>query len=526
MDKNPNAIQNIVIVGGGTAGWMSATYLNKALNLSFKNCKITLIEASDIATVGVGEATIPGIAHFFKFIGVTEAEWMKACNATYKLGIKFSGWYNNNPLDSYWHNFGQPQRNKRNKVPLSHYWLKEKNQGYQIPFAKTMMESVQLCEANKSPKVPFEKESSKIPYAFHLDAGLMASYLKKIAIEAGVNHMVGKVEKANLDQNGFIQSLDTISHGKLEGDLFIDCSGFFSLLIGKTLKEKWISYADSLFVDRAIAIGSAYHPDDPYNEQQGGLKSYTTAKAQNAGWSWNTPLITREGNGYVYSSQFASNTDAETEFRQFLGKKAQHSTAKHLKMRIGKFKRSWVKNCVSIGLSCGFIEPLESTGIALIQIGLQNLMFNFPDKSFDVALINNFNEELNDQYENIRDFIILHYCLTKREDTPFWKTVKNETYIPNSLQERIEKWNYQWPNSIRVDGLMFTDFNYISILAGMNRFPKKALPILDFYKSHKSQFSNTILRGAELAKCHPTQAEYFKQLYSINFKNSLELLTL
>ena len=525
MNENPNAIQNIIIVGGGTAGWMSAAYLNKALNSSGEKCKITLIEASDIATVGVGEATIPVLALFFQSLGIKEAEWMEACNATYKMGIKFSGWFDNSPQDHYWHPFGQPARDKRNKVSLSHYWLKEKNEGYRVPLAKATREAIQLCDANKSPRVPYEKDSPKIPYAFHLDAGLLASYLKKIAIEAGVNHLIGKVEKANLDQNGFIQSLDTDHHGKLVGDLFIDCSGFAALLLEKTLKEPWVSYADSLLVDRAVAVSCSYNEGDPYNEQRGGLKPYTTATAQNAGWSWNTPLITRDGNGYVYSSQFASKTDAETEFMQFLGEKAMNSEARHLKMRIGKFKRSWVKNCVSIGLSSGFIEPLESTGIAFIQTAIQYLVYNFPDKSFDRVLINNFNQELDKQYENTRDFIILHYCLTQREDTPFWKAVKNEAHIPDSVQELIEKSKCMWPNSLFLEGLMFTDFNYISVLAGMHHFPKKSLPVLDFYKSYKNHFDATIQRGVSLAESHPTQAEYFKKLYSIDISIPFELIT-
>ena len=339
-----------------------------------------------------------------------------------------------------------------------------------------------------------------------------------------MQHLVGKVEKANLDQNGFIQSIDTDAHGNLEGDLFIDCSGFNALLIEKTLKEPWISYADSLVVDRAVAIGGSYLPDDPYNELRGGLKPYTTARAQKSGWTWNTPLISRDGNGYVYSSQFASETDVETKFRQFLGEKSKDSTARHLKMRIGKFKRSWVKNCVSIGLSSGFVEPLESTGIALIQIAIQNLLYNFPDKSFDASLLNTFNEELNQQYENTRDFIILHYCLTQREDTPFWKAVKNETHIPDSVKERIEKWKYMWPNTLKPEGLMFADFNYISILAGMNFLPQKSLPVLNFYKSHKNHFNNTIKRGAKLAESYPTQAEYFRKLHATEASNPLEVL--
>jgi len=517
MDNKHNDIQNIVIVGGGTAGWMSATYLNKALNHSTTNCKITLIEASDIATVGVGEATIPGIALFFQYLGIREVEWMKACNATYKMAIKFCGWGDNSPPDFYRDTFGNNVRHKKNNVSLAHYWLKEKSNGYTIPLAKALKESVQLCEANKSPNVPYAKESSKIPYAYHLDSGLLASFLKKKAIDAGVKHLIGKVENVNLDHNGFIQSLDIDSQCKLKGDLFIDCSGFYSLLLEKTLDEPWISYADSLLADSAVAIGCSYHPDDPYNEHNGGLKPYTTATAQQTGWTWNTPLITREGNGYVYSSQFKSKTDAEIEFKQFLGEKSKDSTAKHLKMRIGKFKRSWVKNCVSIGLSSGFIEPLESTGIALIQGALRNLVFNFPDKSFDIDLANKFNKELNDQYENIRDLIILHYCLTQREDTPFWKAVKNETVIPDSLQARIEKWEYMWPNKLRTN-LMFDDFSYFHILAGMNRFPKKMLPVLDFQEPYRKYFNSTIQRGVDLVENHPTQADYFKMIYQPIFQ--------
>ncbi len=514
------SIQNIVIVGGGTSGWMAAAYLDKALNRQGERpVSITLIEASDIPSVGVGEATIPIFRGFFDFLGFAETEWMEACQATYKLAIKFVGWVDNAPGDHYWHTFGNLQPSHGANISQYQKWLHAKGKGHAVPFAKSVHESVHVCEAKKAPKSAFEAVPGQqnLGYAMHLDAGLLADFLKKDCLEKGIRHLVGKVQRANLDERGFIKNLDTEEHGSLEGDLFIDCSGFGALLIEKAMKAEWESYGDSLLVDRAVAVGTSYDEGDIYNENHGGLNSYTTATAIGEGWVWHTPLRTRDGNGYVYSSRFADEMGAEQTFRHFLGERGKEADARHLKMRIGKFKQAWVKNCVSIGLSSGFIEPLESTGLALIQIGIQQLVQNFPDKDFDEILIGNFNEQITRQYENIRDFIVLHYCLTQREDTPFWKAVKYETKIPASLQAQLDKWKYLWPNSGSEGGPMFGNYNFVSILAGMNYFPKKYLPVLDIYANYENGefFDKVNERGGKLVKALPAHAQYFKDLEKI-----------
>ncbi len=515
MDNSTKRIEKVLIVGGGTAGWIAACYLNKALNSNDKSCDITLIESHDIPSVGVGEATIPNISQLFRFLEIPENIWMSQCNATYKLAIKFEGWNDNALGDYYWHTFGSIAPNQGGNISLSQVWVHERNKGLDLPFAKATQEAVYLCEKNKSPKIPFKQSQKTPPYAYHLDAGLLANMLKEYATKNGVRHLVDQVDQVVLGDKGYIKEIKTKNEQYLEADLFIDCSGFKSLLLDKVLGEPWESYGDSLLVDSAVAIGSPYEEGDIYNEKLGGINSYTTAKTHNAGWSWHTPLITRDGNGYVYSSNFIDKEQAEAEFRKHLGARSDNSVARPLKFKVGKYKRSWVKNCVSIGLSSGFIEPLESTGIALIQIAVQNLIYNFPDKTFDPALIDNFNYKLHEQYENIRDFIILHYCLTQREDTPFWKAVKYDATIPDTLKERLEEWKTLWPNGKITANLMFGPYNYKSILAGMNYLPSRSLPILDFYKTGDTVFQNIKTKGESMAETHPTQAEYFKEILKV-----------
>ena len=445
---------------------------------------------------------------------------MERCNATFKLAIKFVNWLDNGPDDYYWHIFGNLPYNQGPKVAMYHHWLKNKLAGNSKAFAHSVDAGAALCEAKKAPKSGIgEQQAQRINYAFHLDAGLVAELLKEKAVQGGVEHLVSKVQDVKLDENDFIQQVLTDQGDRLEADLFIDCSGFSSLLIEKAMKEPWESYEDCLFADRAIAIGRLYAEDDPYNEKNGGLNSYTSATAINAGWIWHTPLVSRDGNGYVYSSRFISDDKAEAEMRQHLGTDLPTTDPRYLKMRIGKVRRSWVRNCVSLGLAGGFIEPLESTGLALIQIGIQHLVHCFPDKAFNPAMIAHYNRIMTEQYENIRDFIVLHYCLTKREDTPFWKAVKHETKIPDSLQEKLDLWKVMWPNDVRGSGRMFGPYNFVSILAGMEYLPKQCLPLLSFESDEEQQakqfFKQVESMGTGLVQKLPGQGEYFQQLKRI-----------
>ena len=473
-------IEKIVIVGGGTAGWLSANVLQRTLSASpDSQLAITLIESSDIPTVGVGEATLPTLPALFQFLGISESEFMTECNATFKLGIKFVNWSglkNRSGDDVFWHPFGLKQYTSGNFVPDSQLWLSRMLDGTgTTSYARDCFAEVRCCEALKAPRSIIEQDyRAPVQYAYHLDAGKLAEFLKKRAIANGVVHIVDNVQQVVQDNRGFIDHLICKGTGTLPGDLFLDCSGFSGLLINKTLNEPFESYSKYLPCDSAIAMQVPHSEDAVINP-------YTTSTALSNGWVWNTPLTNRDGSGYVYDSQFTTPESAEQELRKHVGESAHNIDARHLKMRVGKTKHAWVKNCVSIGLSSGFIEPLESTGIYLIEIALEHLIHNFPTKSCEPAIVSNFNKKMDIQYREIRDFLILHYCTTQREDSPFWKYCKHHEKIPDSLQEQLDLWKVMWPNNKRPGlGPLFPDYSYTCILAGMQRWPQQSLPLLHY----------------------------------------------
>ena len=508
-----NTIKKIVIVGGGTAGWLSAAYLNKLLNNTRQNCKITLIESSDIPTVGVGEATIPTLIQTFKFLGFSEQEWMTRCNATFKMAIKFVNWAKGD--DVYWHPFSK--QHHAGGFPLSYYWLRNKHNGNNISYDYSCINASYLCDIRKAPKTFQAPEyQGAISYAYHLDTGLLATFLKEKSMAAGVDRVVDKVVDVVLNERGFINHLVTEKSGDLAADLFIDCSGFRGILINQALKEPFVSYQDALFCDRAIAMTIPYEEGDLYNEKDGGINPYTSATALKHGWVWHTPLVSRSGNGYVYSSNFTTPEAAEAELRAYLGKKSEKCVARHLKFKVGKTRRTWVKNCLAIGLSSGFIEPLESTGIHLIEAGLKILQRNFPDLTFPEPLIKNYNREIQERYEEIRDFIVLHYCITKREDTPFWQANKYHQAIPKSLQEKLELWQHIFPNNLQRSQEFFSDHSHVCILAGMGFEPKISPPILDYQSEEQAELMLLQLKQKNqyLQYNLPSHSDYLKQMFA------------
>lgn len=514
---NPQQIQNIVILGGGSAGWLSATYLNQVLNGGQGlPCKIKLIESSDIGIIGVGEATIHTFAHTLELLGIPESEWMVKCNATFKNAIKFVNWSGLPGTDVYWHPLTDILRTPHLEVPIFHYWLQDKLSGKGGAFDTTCFPSVELCEFNKAPKSVNNKNlyPGLNDYGYHLDAGLLATYLKQKGKSEGITQIIDNVKDVKLDQRGFIQHLVTENHGDVPGDLFIDCSGFSGRLINQALQEPFISYSDCLLCDRAVALPVVYEAGDKYNKKQGGINPYTTSTALSTGWAWHTPLVERSGNGYVYSSAFISPDQAEMELRDHL--QEYTNPARHLQIRVGKTRNSWVKNCVSIGLSSGFIEPLESTGIYLIEAGLSHLVQNFPDKQFDPMLRDNYNGTMQQLYEDIRDFIVLHYCLTQREDTTFWQTNKYQLNIPESLEQRLEQWRIMWHKRkfSAVSQPLFGDYSYICILAGMGYLPKKALPIVTHQENLSAEiFARLKTYSQELKNQLPNHIDYLRDIH-------------
>ncbi|MBE9104247.1 tryptophan 7-halogenase [Nostoc cf. edaphicum LEGE 07299] len=530
-------VQNVVIVGGGSAGWMTAAYLSKALK---KNVQITLVESSNITKIGVGEATFSSIKSFFDFLGLQEYEWMPKCNATYKMGIKFVDW--NSDRRHFYHPF--ERFDFIDGFSISEWWLKLKSANE--PFDYSCFMAPTLCDRQRSPRylngkifddrvehlfsekhfseknlITLADAEGQYPYAYHFDANLIARFLKDYSIQRGVKQIVDDVVDVNLTEDGSIDSLNTNEHGILSGDLFIDCTGFRGLLINKALGEPFISYSESLLCDRAIAI------QIPSDIQKNGINPYTTATALSSGWVWNIPLYGRNGTGYVYSSAFISADEAEQEFRQHLGNVADNCKASHIQMRIGRNRNSWVKNCVAIGLSSGFVEPLESTGIFFIQHGIEELVNHFPGKSFNEELIRNYNRAIANCLDGVRDFLVLHYRASDRADTKFWQATKQEIKVPTELQEKLKLWRRRLPNKKNINPYFhgFETYSYSVMLLGLNHKPEGSLPLLEHLDDEKAltKFKAIKEKANYLSKNLPSQYEYLT--YVIKSQEQSEYLS-
>ena len=416
-------IEHLVVVGGGTAGWMAAAALIKRLGNQIP--KITLLESDVIGTVGVGEATIPHLRFFNQQLGIDEHEFMRETNATYKLGIEFIDW---GALgDAYIHPFGDFGREVKD-VPFHHYFERYRSElvnqslfDYSYP--------VELAKQNRFEYPSDDRNSIKstYSYAFHIDATKYAAYLRKFSEGLGVVREEGMVEEVVLGKSGHIESLRLTSGKSIEGDFFIDCTGFRSLLLGEALGVGFEDWSHWLPCDKAVAVPS---------ESAGETKPYTQAIARKAGWQWRIPLQHRTGNGHVYSSGFMDDDEAsDILVRNLEG--APLANIRQLKFKAGRRRQTWEKNCVSIGLSSGFLEPLESTSIYLIQAVIMKLSECFPSCIEDPLLRSELNREMSLEYERVRDFLILHYHATSRNDSEFWNYVRTMS-IPDGLKEKIE----------------------------------------------------------------------------------------
>jgi len=459
-----NKIPSILVVGGGTSGWITASMIKKAFG---ERITISLIESEDIGVIGVGEATVPTLRAILQNLGLDEADFMKHCQGTFKLGVKFVNWRKpqGQKLHHYYHAFGPMP--EWDGVNLSEYWLYLQRKGWTVDFASSCYKNPWLCEAKKSPKFNDTPEYQGIvDYTYHVDAKLFAAYLRNFAKSWGVKHLVGNVLSVDLNSEGAIDCVKTDKHGELRADLFLDCTGFRGLLINQAMGEKFIPYSKSLLCDRAVTVLV------PKNPKETGIQPYTTAHALKAGWVWNIPLQTRDGTGYVYSSSFVSDAEAEREFREFLGKDGEKGDVHAIKMRIGRNPHAWVKNCIAIGLSGGFIEPLESSGIGFIYIAVNHLLSLLEKHPQDPEKIAIFNDQIASVYDMIRDFIVLHYCLTDREDSPFWLANQKDLFLPDSFREHLEIWKSHFPKD-HIQGGLFALYNYkiTHVLAGMDHLP-------------------------------------------------------
>lgn len=459
-------LKSILIVGGGTAGWMTAALLSKLFKGRYA---ITLIESEQIGTVGVGEATIPAIKKFNELLELDENDFMRRTQGSFKLGIEFVDWWRKG--ERYVHGFGVIGRNLE-WLRCHQYWLKARAAG--SPAATDFADfsiNTAACPANKfmraDPKMG-ESPLGHIAYAFHFDAGLYARFLRDFAEQRGVTRIEGKVADVALDGvTGFVRSVTLEGGQTVEADLFIDCSGFRGLIIEQAMKTGYDDWTHWLPCDRALAVPCArVSPFTPY----------TRSTAREAGWQWRIPLQHRTGNGHVYSSRFTDDATAEATLLANLDGE-QLAEPNRLRFVTGKRKRIWNRNCVAIGLASGFLEPLESTSIHLIQSAIIRLVRLLPDSGFDPANIAEFNRQSDFEYERIRDFIILHYKATERDDTPFWDYVRTMD-IPDTLQRKIELFEANG-RIFREDEELFSEESWIQVFLGQGVVPRGHDPLVD-----------------------------------------------
>jgi len=459
-----NAIRKIVIVGGGTAGWMTAAPLAQRLG---RRCEIVLVESPEIGTIGVGEATLPTIRFYNNVLGLDHADFVKKTQATFKLGIEFKDWgHVGNRFFHGFGDFGPPL----NGIQPHHYWMRLARTFDQMPAMENWSMASVMARTNKfaMPTDTQPRVTDAFTFGYQFDAGLYAAYLRDYAMARGAQRIEGKI--TSVDQHpetGFVTAVRLDDGRTIEGDLFIDCSGFRALLIEGALKTGYDDWSEYLPCNSALAVPCA---------RVAPLTPYTRSTAKGAGWLWRIPLQHRTGNGHVYSNAFTTDDQARQDLLDGLDGAALDEP-RQLRFVTGKRKNSWVKNVVAIGLSAGFVEPLESTSISLIETAVGTLIEQFPDREFRPELATEFNRILNGRYESIRDFIVLHYKLTRRDDTAFWRYCANMK-IPDTLAEQIDLFRETGRVTIRDrDGFGLPSF--VSMLMGLGVEPKRYDPFAD-----------------------------------------------
>jgi tryptophan halogenase len=459
------AIKTITIVGGGTAGWMTAAALVRFFPK--EHYTIQLVESDAIGTVGVGEATVPHIRYFNNMLGIDESDFIRETQATYKLGIQFENW--GDIGEFYIHPFGS-HGYELNGIGFHHYWIKLRNQNRVAPLDRFSM-AVVAAENGKFnyPSDDLNSPLSTYTYAFHINASAYARYLRQYSEARGVLRVEGKIKHCELNSDGEIGFLVLDSGQKIQGDLFVDCSGFSGLLIEGALKTGYENWSQWLLCDRAIAIPT---------KSQGDIKLYTRAIARQFGWQWEIPLQHRTGNGYVYSSQFISDDSA---YQSLLSNLEGELLAEpnFLRFTPGMRLQSWNKNCVAIGLASGFLEPLESTSIYLIQIAILKLLEFFPEHSKSTTKRNEFNRRIRSEYEKVRDFIVLHYHLNRRTDSELWKYCA-QMNLPSELEQKKALFYESGHVEKYLHGL-FMEPSWLAVYLGQASAPQNYDPRVDFF---------------------------------------------
>ena len=456
-------ISRVVIVGGGSAGWLAAGIIAAA---SPAHVQVSLIESPDVAPIGVGEGTWPTMRATLQLIGVSETDFFRECDASFKQGSKFSCWTSLSKDDDYYHPFTLPA--KYHEINLAPFWLPFKDK---IAFANAVCPQAAMCDLGYAPKqITTAEFGAVLNYGYHLDAGKFAPFLHKHCVEKlDVNYISANVTAINSHENGDIKSVTTDAQGEVFGDLFIDCTGLSSLLLGKHYGIPFVSQKNILFNDSALAV------QIPYAEGADAIASHTLSTAQTNGWIWDIGLQSRRGIGHVFSSNYTTDELAERELRHYIAptvgeKMAEALSVRKISFNPGHRETFWHKNCVAIGLSAGFIEPLEATALVLIELSAKMIAEQFPANRSTMDIVaKRFNATLGHHWEQIIDFLKLHYVLTKRTDIEYWRDNCLVSTIPASLQELLALWKVQspWLHDEMLREEMFPSASYQYIYYGM-----------------------------------------------------------
>lgn len=510
-------IKSVVIVGGGTAGWMTASYLNAAFG---DRLDVTLVESEQVGRIGVGEATFSTVRHFFDYLGLDEREWLPKCAGSYKLGIRFENW--REPGHYFYHPFERLRT--VDGFTMADWWLLMGDRSQ--PFDRECFLTTTLCDTSRSPRMldgslfatsldgslgrsTLAEQRAQFPYAYHFDADRVAAFLTEFSVARGVRHVIDNVVDVGQDARGWINRVTTKEHGDLVGDLYIDCTGFRGLLINQTLGERFDSFTDVLPNNRAVALRVP-------REEATEIAPYTTACAMEAGWIWTIPLFRRNGNGYVYSDEFCSPEEAERTLRAHVAPGRDDLPANHIRMRIGRNQNSWVNNCVAIGLSSAFVEPLESTGIFFIQHGIEQLVKHFPNQNWDPTLIAEYNRRVANVVDGVKEFLVLHYRAALRDDTPYWKEAKVRP-IPDGLAERLDIARSHLLDDQTVYPYYhgFESYSWVAMTLGLGAEPAAPRPALAYADpaNARREFERLAAEGRQMVAALPSAYEY---LASIN----------
>ena len=464
MSDAPTPPGRVLILGGGTAGWMTAVSLASAWQ--GHEVSIQLMESAEIGIIGVGEGSTPKMRRYFDGLGIPESEWMPASNATYKCGIRFPRWSTRKGYRSYYHPFFSLSDDQSVRAFHQNATLRNSNIDVHA-HPDVFFVSQYLAKNARAPKPPAGL-GYEADYAYHFDANLIGQFLKGKALALGVEHVIDTVQSVERSETGDISGVLTAAHGLVAADFFVDCTGFASVLIGKTLGVEFLSYDNTLFNDAAVAMPTPLEAGAP-------LPSETKSTALSSGWAWKIPLTNRFGNGYVYSSKYLDKEAAERELREHIGLQDESIEARHLRMRVGRVTTAWHRNCLAVGLSQGFIEPLEATALMIVQETIETFIQRFTEGAFTDRHRDAFNDKVNLIFDSIRDYIFMHYKLKSRSDTPYWIDNRENDNGSDSVKAILDVWdgggNLLEELQRQGQRLAYSPTSWYCILAGMGRFP-------------------------------------------------------